>query len=412
LRTSAEGSALLEANAMARSFRSDILSGQIKGSELQMRRALNLKAGESIKVLDEKFSEIFAESEKPLWPKQLTDGHVQWTGLFRLATAVPVYFDQEGSALFGYVALNRNPAFNWSLLLTIFGSLMFCQFAFAWLYRHSMVRVGSSLTRDLESLAVDLGRFDSIAENASAEQISELNEVKLAFHRASKEIAALNASRSSGKNLRRVAHDIRSPLTAFSLGIKSLGDIPKPTRELLEMAYRRMEVIASDILSEKNHSTIEVSGLRKHFEELLTEKSAEHAAREVSWAFKFECEPGAAINVSLSTLMSTVSNLMNNAAEASPRAGMIRLEVRSNKTYFSVAVIDEGPGIPLSQQPFILAGGVTSKEKGNGIGLSSAKRFAEAHSGNLILTNRDFGFEVELTLALTGKAIRHEIEIA
>lgn len=398
LRTSAEYSAEVEAQSMARSFRSEILGGDIKNSENQMRQALRMNPQESIKVLDANLNDIFSESARKVeWPQELRTENLIWKGPFDFIAAVPIYFDQEQSSLFGYIAIKRHPQLNWSLLITIFGSLMAGQFLFAWIYRVSLMRVGSSLSRQLGSITGDGAVGD---DELSDDHIVEFHDVRRAFRKAAEEINALSANGNRALNLRRVAHDIRSPLTAFSLVIKSLGEIPEPTRDLLEMAYRRMEVITTDILAERNHETIAVGSLRENFEDLLTEKCTEHAARDVSWSFKFEAEDALTLNVSISTLMATISNLLNNAAEASPRGGMIRLEVRSNPSHLVIAISDEGPGIPLSQQPLILAGGLTSKQNGNGIGLSTAKRFAEAHSGHLTMSNRELGFEVELTLAL------------
>jgi signal transduction histidine kinase len=403
LRTSAEHNVQLEVHAMASSFRGEILSGQLKSAESKMRRALALKGKETIKILNPEMEDAYYNvGANNSWPDRLKSGQALWSGMFDIKAAAPLYFDQDRRSLFGYVALNRMPELNWNLVLSIFGSLMFGQLIFALFYRASVVRVGTHLSRQLETLSENLEKFEFI--DIQEEKIAEIDKIRAAFRRATSEIDSLNAS---GKGLRQVAHDIRSPLTALSLGLQSLKEIPTPTRELLETAYRRMDLITSDLLTaSKETRSTRVKDLRAHFESLLNEKCAEHVERSLSWGFKFECDETALTTLPLAPLTRTISNLLNNAAEASSSGQLVRLEVSADAVFLKIAVIDEGPGIPHEAREGILAGGISTKPNGHGLGLSSANKFARMHGGRLLFRSLEKGFQVEVQVALSKLDVR------
>ena len=55
-----------------------------------------------------------------------------------------------------------------------------------------------------------------------------------------------------------------------------------------------------------------------------------------------------------------------------------------------VAIIDNGPGIPVSKQPWVFEPFNTTKGvRGTGLGLAVAKRIVEEHHGTLLLTSAE-----------------------
>ncbi len=94
-----------------------------------------------------------------------------------------------------------------------------------------------------------------------------------------------------------------------------------------------------------------------------------------------------------------VMNLLTNAVEAvDPGRGVVTARVtyhaggadRAARPRVEIAVIDNGPGIPASKQPWIFEPFNTTKGlRGTGLGLAVAKRIAEEHGGGIVLESAE-----------------------
>jgi signal transduction histidine kinase len=103
-------------------------------------------------------------------------------------------------------------------------------------------------------------------------------------------------------------------------------------------------------------------------------------------------------------LNDVVSNLVVNALEAAPRGGRVQLMADTNGSMCTVAVEDDGPGIPASAREKILQPFFTTKPQGTGLGLAIvARRVAEAGGAlrwdSPLNEGRGARFEVSLRLA-------------
>jgi two-component system, NtrC family, nitrogen regulation sensor histidine kinase NtrY len=80
-------------------------------------------------------------------------------------------------------------------------------------------------------------------------------------------------------------------------------------------------------------------------------------------------------------------NLVKNAVEATlPGGGGVRVVCRRESRAAIIEVIDDGPGLPPTENLFVPF--FTTKPGGSGIGLVLARQIAEAHGGWLSLENR------------------------
>ena len=76
-------------------------------------------------------------------------------------------------------------------------------------------------------------------------------------------------------------------------------------------------------------------------------------------------------------------NLLLNAVHAMQQQGTIHISVSADDHTCRIAVADMGPGIPPDVRERIFTPFFTTKSRGTGLGLSTAKRLIEAHHGRI-----------------------------
>ena len=90
-----------------------------------------------------------------------------------------------------------------------------------------------------------------------------------------------------------------------------------------------------------------------------------------------------ALFMDVGQIQQVVLNLLNNAAEAMPSGGVVRVTTRGNAGGGEIEVEDHGAGIPSEVQPRLFHPFFTTKSEGTGLGLSICQRIVEAHGGRI-----------------------------
>lgn len=93
------------------------------------------------------------------------------------------------------------------------------------------------------------------------------------------------------------------------------------------------------------------------------------------------------IDVDADQLQQLLINLMKNAVEASSAELPVVIQWQDYNQGVRIQVLDEGSGLPTSDNLFVPF--YTTKQHGNGIGLFLCRQIAEGHNGTLRLINRD-----------------------
>ncbi len=106
-------------------------------------------------------------------------------------------------------------------------------------------------------------------------------------------------------------------------------------------------------------------------------------------------------------IVQVLVNLLSNAIKYGPDQGRITIKVETKGKWVKVKVIDQGPGIPVSQRNFIfqrfvrLDSAESYSDVGAGLGLSVVKEIIKAHDGEVQVENQSQGGAVfSLTLPL------------
>ena len=91
-------------------------------------------------------------------------------------------------------------------------------------------------------------------------------------------------------------------------------------------------------------------------------------------------------------LRQALGNLLKNALEAvdvkrSDEKGVILTRLRLSDDSITIEVIDNGPGLPAGDSENLMEPYYTTREKGNGLGLAIVRKIAQDHGGVLVLSN-------------------------
>ncbi|MBI3047621.1 MAG: PAS domain S-box protein [Acidobacteria bacterium] len=101
-------------------------------------------------------------------------------------------------------------------------------------------------------------------------------------------------------------------------------------------------------------------------------------------------------------------NLLINSAQAMQGRGRIRVAIGTTDGGCEVRFVDSGPGIPAEIRDKVFAPFFTTKTRGTGLGLATAKRLIEAHRGAIRVESPPGGgaaVTVQLPLADAGTAV-------
>jgi signal transduction histidine kinase len=92
---------------------------------------------------------------------------------------------------------------------------------------------------------------------------------------------------------------------------------------------------------------------------------------------------GESLTTDIEMLKIVFHNLLVNAAHAMQGQGTIRVDIRGVDGWCRIAFVDRGPGIPPENRDKVFTPFFTTKARGSGLGLATAKRLVEAQDGQI-----------------------------
>ena len=243
-------------------------------------------------------------------------------------------------------------------------------------------------------------------------QHSHMQEVKAL------EIEVLHRERLSalGNLAATVAHEIRNPLNAISMGLQRLKVEFQPTddqeqysrvTELMLGEVHRLNSIVEQFLSLARPLEIKPEALR--VQDVLNELATlvEGEAQQSKVQIRVVAPPTLPlIKADREYLRQTLLNLILNGLQAMPEGGTLTLKANTSNGNFLISVTDTGTGIAPENRRRIFEPYFTTKAKGSGLGLAIARRIIEAHSGTItVFSETDKGCCFQIALPINRKEI-------
>jgi nitrogen fixation/metabolism regulation signal transduction histidine kinase len=233
----------------------------------------------------------------------------------------------------------------------------------------------------------------------------------------------LQAQRNAawGEVARRLAHEIKNPLTPIQLSADRLqhkylpllpetesGTLIKLTDTIIQQVEAMKEMV-NDFSDYARSPGLEL--VSSPIGELIREVLALYQSNP-EHQFTLSNDNGDInLKIDKNRFRQVLHNLLKNAIEASEEAKlpvniMLSLQAVSHQKgdFLEITISDQGPGLPADMINTLFEPYITNKAKGTGLGLAIVKKIIEEHGGNVWAENRNpAGVSIIMQLPLEDK---------
>ena len=199
-----------------------------------------------------------------------------------------------------------------------------------------------------------------------------------------------------------VSHELKTPVTSIQGFVEALveGGVKDPAQverylNIIARHASRLNGIIDDLLTlsrleeagERRALGFDVGPVKPVIEEAISLSGVK--ADEKRMTIDLACDDDVEARINPPLLEQAVMNLLDNAIKYSPEGSHIRIKASKDDTQVSIAVIDEGCGIPPEHLPriferfYVVDKGRSRKLGGTGLGLAIVKHIAQAHGGRV-----------------------------
>jgi nitrogen fixation/metabolism regulation signal transduction histidine kinase len=233
--------------------------------------------------------------------------------------------------------------------------------------------------------------------------------------------ALLQAQRDAawGEVARRLAHEIKNPLTPIQLSAERLrrrylvspGDeldlLDRATHTIIEQVEAMKEMVNA---FSQYARTPDVDLSRFDLNELISGVAELYRSGDHPVTITLSADANlSSIEADAGRMRQVFHNLMRNALDAMEQQADARVDIvtrhlhRDSGDAVEIKVCDNGPGFVDAIMDQAFEPYVTSKAKGTGLGLAIVKKLIEEHGGHITARNREQGgAEISILLPISG----------
>lgn len=242
-------------------------------------------------------------------------------------------------------------------------------------------------------------RQEGVGREALAEELARFRLRETDVERLALRAERLEAVAELGASM---AHEIKNPLAAIRSAVEQLSQSPSTSdddRVLTTLVVRESDRLARLLSSFLDFARVDVPCMRRldllDIARNAAELASSHPGRTSGTTVVCDF-PRAPLEVmgDEDILHRAFFNLVLNALQASPDAGIVRLEAATllpqqldwrapafDSGAVALRVIDSGPGIPEESRARLFHPFFSTKQNGSGLGLAIVHRAVEAHRG-------------------------------
>jgi PAS domain S-box-containing protein len=249
---------------------------------------------------------------------------------------------------------------------------------------------------------------------AAARDITELKKAEEKAQESAKKLKDAERLAAIGATAGMVGHDMRNPLQSIlgdvylaKMDLASLPDSEEKEglQESLEAIEKQTEYINKIVLDLQDFAKplnphAEETDIEIIINELLTKNGV---PKNIQTDAKVEADAKKMMADS-AYIKRILGNLVSNAVQAMPNGGKLTLRAYREASDIAITVEDTGVGIPEEAKPKLFQPLFTTKSKGQGFGLSVAKRLTEALNGTITFESQEGkGTKFALRFSLSNK---------
>jgi signal transduction histidine kinase len=199
--------------------------------------------------------------------------------------------------------------------------------------------------------------------------------------------------------LMSVSHELRTPLTAIRGHVDALREgiaadpvVRAASLDMIANETTRLERLVGDVLDlaklEAHRFTLlsEEVDMGRLCEQAYAAFGEEARRRGIDYEKRFDASP--TIVTDGDRVLQIISNLLSNAFRWTPDGGKVELELAATNGRVSVAVDDNGPGVPAAERERIFRPFWSRDDSGTGLGLAIAHELAAALGGRIELDSK------------------------
>jgi signal transduction histidine kinase len=231
------------------------------------------------------------------------------------------------------------------------------------------------------------------SQRVRATSRDEVGDLARAFNAMAAELAGVDRARRD--LLANVSHELRTPLGALQALLENLADGVEPADpQALRTALAQTERLTRLVTQLLDLSRLEAGAVPLAPRSFVVRELLEQAAREATLdrppvELVVDVEPeDMRADADPERLHQVVANLLANAVRHSPPAGRVCVSARPGLT---IAVDDEGPGIPDHAAERVFERFERGRDGETGLGLAIARWIVEAHGGTIRAERADAG---------------------
>jgi len=236
--------------------------------------------------------------------------------------------------------------------------------------------------------------------------------------RLERELAERERMAALGQMAASISHNLKNPLGSIKtilqvqlenpglpkairgetqLVLEEIGRLSAKLNQLLQFSRPTVVGERAEAASDAAAAAIEVTSVLRH----------EAERRGVTLQFT-ESDAPVCVKASKEAVNDTLSNLVMNALEATPRGGHVSVKISRNGEECTLTVEDDGPGISPEIREKILQPFFTTKTQGTGLGLAIVARRVSEAGGSVDFVSpskngRGTRFSVQLPLGETKR---------